>query len=252
MSSPTLLLYCSGLLILIVSTVDSNLAVVEGSSKNPEPIPSVVSNWHEVLPAVDSALDRLHFLATAIRKASAKRLEYNAATILTSDDTVFRRDVISLVKCKFPDARKTLCEQLGESIAIRRRMLIKRQNHSKKLAVRRESEATTPDEQTLDVLPSPQMPDGQSNRPYVPKATQSSAVTWASRPDPQAIVLRNVQSAPKPELRSESSSASYAPGDSFQYPDPPKAKNGQDTRCSHCLERLKTSSLGIVEKEHWR
>ena len=73
----------------------------------------------------------------ATRKVSAKRLDHTLTFLPTEEDLVFRRNIPSLVRHRFPAARKELCQQLGDSIAIRREMLLQDQRHAKRLAVRR-------------------------------------------------------------------------------------------------------------------
>lgn len=211
----------------------------------------VALKWEVVLRAVDSALDRLHFLATAIRRASAKRLEYNVGSFLTDEDVLFRRDAASFVKWKFPEARKTLCQQLGDSIAVRRRMLLQRNRHAKKLAVRRTPETATPATHQHNVQLSLQATDRQVNERIVHGVNlPSGAGTRASKPNPQAVVLRQIFVPARLALSSTISSSSSTPGDMFEYPNPPKVKDGEKhTPCPYCLKPLETAKLKPIDME---
>lgn len=87
---------------------------------------SFLTRWEDASRGVDSALDRLHIVAVAIRKASAKKMNHTVTTILAEQDFAFRKDMMSLVRYRFPAARKGLCQQLGDYMAARRRMLLQR------------------------------------------------------------------------------------------------------------------------------
>lgn len=110
---------------------------IEQANSDPEKLQAAIIRWEDAATAIDSALNRLHFLAAAIRKSSAKQLEYNVATFLSEYDILFHKDAVLLVRWRFPSARKGLCQQLGDSIAVRRRMLLQKHHHAKKLTVRR-------------------------------------------------------------------------------------------------------------------
>lgn len=207
--------------------------------------PERILEWDDALKAVDSALNRLHFLATAIRRASAKQLEYNVQSILTDEDVLFRRDVGRLVRWKFPAARKGLCEQLADSIAVRRRILIRKHRHSKKLAIRRTPKSTDSAHQTNSAQTSPgkdqQKIPAQTGRELdVPSTTG----TLASLPNLQDATLRKVLAPGKPALSSVVSSASFSAEESFEYPHPPKAKAGEKhVSCPYCLKPLDVGKL---------
>jgi hypothetical protein len=218
------------------------------------PPPAVLSKWEEVLQAIDSALDRLNFLASAIRKASVKRLQYNVASFLTDEDIIFRRDATSLLKWKFPQARKSLCEQLGDSIAVRRKMLFRTTRHAEKLTVKRTVKQVAWAEQKHTSQLNPQAAGGQVNAPTNSKADGPfSTITHASRPAQQALVFRHLSGPTKPALSSSISSVPPTPGDLFQYPDPPEAKEGErDTKCSYCLKPFNAAKLKLRNNEQWR
>ncbi|KFY82289.1 hypothetical protein V498_08627, partial [Pseudogymnoascus sp. VKM F-4517 (FW-2822)] len=76
------------------------------------------------LSAIDSALDRLNFLANAIRQDSATRYEQTMLNFVTDEDEVFHAIVISYVKLKCPNAKPSLREHMGDSISSRRRAIL--------------------------------------------------------------------------------------------------------------------------------
>lgn len=217
---------------------------------------AVISKWEDVSQAVDSALNRLHFLAAAIRKASAKKLEYNIATFLTDEDIVFRRDAGSLVRFRFPSARKSLCQQLGDSIAVRRRMLLQKHRHAKKLTVRRVVDKSPPVKQRHNSEPDfrpvvDQAPRARMLRNF---SVPASGVTKASRPDPRAPALRHLHLPRRPALSTVIStiSTTYTQQDSFEYPSPPKANEGETrTQCPYCLMPLDNTELRNNVNGYW-
>ena len=234
---------------------DPSIGSSDLTTSDSKELQAVISRWEDASRAVDFALDRLHFLAAAIRKASAKQLEYNVATFLTDDDIVFRRDAASLVRWKFPSARKRLCEQLGDSIAVRRRMLLQKHRHAMKLTARRVVETAPSAKQSQDSEPksmptaSPPAKDRIMRHLNVP----ASGVTKASMPDPQAPVLRHLHLPQRPALTSVISTISTAPGDSFEYPPPPKIKEGETRiQCPYCLMPLDFGELENRGNQYWR
>ena len=90
------------------------------------------------LVAIEAALDRLHFLATAIRRASIQSNRYDLSSSNRDSDAYFEQMATLLVRRRFPHAKGTLHEQLGASIAVRRKRLIHRLRHAEKLSFKRE------------------------------------------------------------------------------------------------------------------
>ncbi|KAI1145749.1 ankyrin [Nemania diffusa] len=194
---------------------------------HPEKLQAAIIRWEDAATAIDSALNRLHFLAAAIRKSSAKQLEYNVATFLSEYDILFHKDAVLLVRWRFPSARKGLCQQLGDSIAVRRRMLLQKHHHAKKLTVRRRMV------RQLNVPPS--------------------GTTKASRPDPHAPALRQIHLPKRPALTTLISAVSTSHADSFEYPPQPRANLGESrVQCPYCLMPLDNVKLQDRRDEYWR
>jgi hypothetical protein len=214
-----------------------------------------MKEWKDALKAVEDALDRLHFLAVAIRKASAKRLEYDVNTFLTEEDALFRRDAACYVRWKFPGARKALCEQLGDSIAVRRRMLLNKRRHEKKLAMRRAADvvAPTPVEYSDSVATAskPVHPIPVSNQVTKAKAPPDTA-TIASRPAAQELLMRHITKFPRTPLTSIRSSAPSGAEFSFEYPPAPRAKPGAKlVLCPYCCTPLEAAKLRTPKNNYW-
>lgn len=222
---------------------------MESSESQPD-----ISIWEGILRAIDSALDRLHFVAVAIRKASAKKIEYNLAIVLTDQDIVFRRDVAALVRLRFPAARRSICQQIGDSIAARRRMLFQKHIHAKKLTIRRVVTGGPPSKQRHSSEPDFKPVGSTPAKDRIARnlSVPATGATKASRPDPQAPALKHLHHPKRPALTTVVSEISTSQQDSFEYPPPPKANDG-DTRvqCPYCLMPLDHRELERKGYEYW-
>ncbi|KAF5584289.1 ankyrin repeat [Fusarium subglutinans] len=74
--------------------------------------------WRDMVWTIGSALDHLRQCAIEIAHFSAQQ------PVVTGKDGSFRRDIITLIRDRFPAARQALCRELGESIAKRRKPLL--------------------------------------------------------------------------------------------------------------------------------
>jgi hypothetical protein len=190
--------------------------------------------WRDALEAVGDALDRLHFLAVAIRKVSAKRLEYDANTSLTEQDALFRQDAVSSIRRMFPEAQRSLSEQLGESIAIRRRMLLNK---------RRQDDTGTG--------PKPFQPIPVSSQATKVRLT-SKIETIASRPISPESLGRHIMKPPRTALIPVRSSAPSGAEMSFEYPPPPRTEpHAKFVSCPYCFTPLEADKLRAPENNYW-
>ncbi|KAI0437237.1 hypothetical protein F4803DRAFT_566207 [Xylaria telfairii] len=230
--------------------------ILRNLQRQPEIPHADVLRWEDASRAIDLALNRLHFLAAAIRKASAKQLEYNVTTFLSEDDIIFHKDAVSLVRWKFPAARKGLCQQLGDSIAVRRRMLLQKHHHAKKLAIRRvpdkrpvpqQKESLEAKLETVTNIISPQ------KRMVHHLNVPTSGITQASRPDPHAPALRQIHLPKRPALTTLISTISALQEDSFEYPPRPTANPGESrVQCPYCFMPLDSIKLQSRGDDYWR
>ncbi|KAH8177980.1 ankyrin repeats (3 copies) domain-containing protein [Sarocladium implicatum] len=214
-----------------------------------------LARWENACWAIESGLDQLHFVALAIRKASAKRLDQMVTTSITEEDAVFRKNIVILVRYRFTAARKALCQQLGDSIADRRQMILQSKKHAKKLAVRRplptpaapivSQEKPTPSKPSLD-------PKIVSRIVPMPSEVPSD-MTKASRPDRRALEVRKLQ-APRPKaLSTVISTISTSQEHSLEYPDLPRAKPGElRVQCPYCFAPLEHGGSEKKRTESWR
>ncbi|OBT39283.1 hypothetical protein VE00_10598 [Pseudogymnoascus sp. WSF 3629] len=93
----------------------------------------------EAWMATKQSIDDLHFMAAVIRRSSVQSENYDLLSRFeTGDELLFGEFAKGLVKREFPNARRSLCEQLGASIAVRRKKLLRRKLHEEKLGERRQ------------------------------------------------------------------------------------------------------------------
>ena len=208
------------------------------------------------LSAIDSALDRLHFLAKAIRKASAKRQEQNLFNFVSDEDKFFHDVAISYVKRKCPNARPSLREHMGDIIAGRRRALLQKHRHARKLRTRRApkpSPAPKPEQRLTTSVEKDAAgllnPGGTS---HVLSSVAGSKATQASKMD-RRTALQHIRQKPALSIRS-SASSQQGISMSAEYPDPPQVKPREaHVQCPFCLEPLLAVELRKGTKnEYWK
>ncbi|KAK9437465.1 transcription factor Zn, C2H2 [Metarhizium brunneum] len=187
---------------------------------------SFLTIWENASQGVDSALDRLHIVAVAIRKASAKKLNHTVTTILPEQDVAFRKDMASLIRYRFPAAREGLCQQLGDYIAARRRMLLQKKRHAIRLVVRRVPKTVSLANQGKDHhLKTTQATAEQGKDRRPPNPTVVTGLKTVSRPDmdPEAPAIKRLQLPSQGTMTTAISTISTTQQDSFIYPPPPAA-----------------------------
>ena len=214
-----------------------------------------ITTWEDSLQAIDYALDRLHFLGSAIRKASAKRLQYNVTSFLVEEDAMFQKYATAVVKLNFPEARPSLHEHLGDTIAVRRKFLLQKLRHATKLTARRNPEANKLLERGVDNPTKPQMAiiSGQ-RRETRPSTAMQSKATQASKPNRETPAFQRIFQPASPILRSIVSSTSSVYDDSVEYPECPKVTDSdKHVKCPYCLKGLRAEHLrGPRKEEYWR
>ncbi|KAI1740735.1 hypothetical protein F4680DRAFT_85128 [Xylaria scruposa] len=219
--------------------------------------------WDQSMSSIGAALDRLHFLASAIRKASTKKVfkEEILLSFATDEEIIFKNTAVAYVKWKFPKARKSLREYLGSTIAFRQKILLKRHSHEKYLATRRAegnflSSAVEPLDQSMKSQRPAQLKGiprviikqyESQNRPGdVTEATQASKLDGS-------LVMKYIHQN-KPSLSIRSSGTSRR-GDSLlqRYPSIPKVAPGERyVHCPYCRKPLRAGELrGSQAIEFW-
>lgn len=213
------------------------------------------------LEAVSAALDRLHRLATAIRRSSVESQKDKLLTKVwkSEEDSYFENCIYTFVQGRFPSARESLLKQLTAALCFHRKRLLYQHRHNRKLANRRQNERQRKQDQLR--LLSPMV---QSRRPkesdlslsaaahkFIPTVAMSN--TDASIPNSQ--LRRALMQFAKPDL-SVASTGSSVLGEVFYYPDPPPfAKEEKLHPCPYCSEPLPTSKLDMekgINTNFWR
>ena len=213
------------------------------------------------LLAIDSALDRLHFLASVIRQASAVRHDHNLLNFVSEEDESFRSMIISYVKYKYPSARSSLREHMADSITRRRRSLLLKHRHANRLKMRRlpkSSLAVNPEHfHSPSTEKATAKLTGPGGSPYFLHSVAGSRATQASKMDGRAA-LQHITQKPASSTRSSGSSQQGDPMSAeFLCPDPPGITSGaKHVQCPYCLQPLPAAEIskGIKNKQHrtWR
>lgn len=215
------------------STVDPRNDQAGSNSYQPD---AVTSRWKDILQEISSALDRLDFLAEAIRTTSAMGIEYSIAVLRGEDDVVFRRDATTLVRGRFPAARKSICQQLGDSIAVRRTVLLQKHRHRGSLTVRQVVDSSVSSKQSHNLEPE-----------FRPAESHPARHMLAANPRSTAI---GVTKAPRSDQ--VTSTVSTTQNDLFVYPPPPKPDEGQtQVQCPYCLMTLDYAEIKNEGSEYW-
>ncbi|KAK6354420.1 hypothetical protein TWF730_008825 [Orbilia blumenaviensis] len=224
--------------------------------------------FEEAIDGVSASLDRLQTLAIAIRKSSTQSRNIRSKAFSGGDnESNFRDFVLTILKHRFKEANGSLCEQLAESIALRRKQFSYRIQHQEKLA-----RSTT----QLDSLSSqaehpivagtkhrlPMQPienlgidKRESKRLRFASPVFSSARYFVAPSQTNASTLdtkvfRKILLEPKAP-RSIVSQGTFVQDSKLEYPPPPATATEQrECTCPYCCEIL-TSTLARQE-EWWR
>ncbi|KAI0537277.1 hypothetical protein GGR58DRAFT_472437 [Xylaria digitata] len=237
------------MIIELLEMVERNIHQLEQTEllrKGPE--------WNQSLSSIGAALDRLHFLASAIRKASAKKV-YRDETLLnfaTDEEVFFKNTAISYVKWKFPKARKSLREHLGVTIAARRRIMSNKNRHERRLATRRTDNKSTSKE--IEMPAESPSPAQLQTEPLKTKeqGTAGTEVTRASKLD-HSLAIKYIRRE-KPTLSIRSSGTSRQEDSvSHKYPPLPKVPpRERHVLCPYCRKPLDASNFrGSQATEYW-
>ncbi|KAI0198198.1 hypothetical protein F4808DRAFT_266381 [Astrocystis sublimbata] len=247
------------MIIELLEMVERHAFLLERISASEEP-----SRWDQSLSGISAALDRLHFLASAIRKASSTR-KFGEEVLLnleTDEEVLFKITAIAYVKWKFPKARKGLREHLGFTIAARRKLMSKKSHHANKLATRRrhptsaDLEGEWPDQSAemsntagFQYVP-PLMPREENTLSKRPAA--GTEVTQASILNPHLVVKYIHHSKPTLSIRSQGTSRR---DESLKqrYPPLPKVEAGErHVPCPYCRQPLRAAELrGSEGADFW-
>ncbi|UKZ52305.1 hypothetical protein TrVGV298_006080 [Trichoderma virens] len=97
----------------------------------------------EAWKATEKSVTDLHFMAAAIRRASTQSQKYVLSSTFEQNEEAYFEDYATiLARRDFPNARRSLCEHLGASVAVRRQKIFRKKAHEEKLSKRREKRTT--------------------------------------------------------------------------------------------------------------
>lgn len=197
-------------------------------------------------------MERLHFLSQAIKHASANRSETQLLSFERDEDSLFCIFAMNYVKKLFPNARKSLREHLGSSIARRRFKLLSKQQHAQRISAFKEQEHSpvvqgkTPQQSTHTLRVKDMSRDQHSHglssqRPFTP-----GLATETPRMEASTMKKSVFERVYRQGLTSSIPSSTFSRQDSktaAEYPPPPCLRDGKDTTnarvpCPFCLEPL--------------
>lgn len=210
------------------------------------------------LTAVSAALDRLHRLATAIRRSSVESRKDKLFTKnwKTEGDSYLEEGIFRFVKERFPSTTRTsLLEQLTAALCFNRKRLLYLPRHNRKLAnkTKRDSHFIATEFQLRSLLfeRSRQKETDLSLADIAHRFTMSN--TDASIPDSR---LRRALVKPPRSPMTVASTGSAIQGEVLDYPVPPKfGKDEKYLSCPYCSEPLPTLKLDMEKRinvEFWR
>ncbi|KAL4862580.1 hypothetical protein BDV12DRAFT_41942 [Aspergillus spectabilis] len=203
----------------------------------------------ETLQAVSESLDRLQRLAVIIRKSSAQSRNVRTRAFAEEEDEEnFEQFAWLMVKHRFKEASESLCEQLANSIAMRRRAFVYKAKHQKKLAFR----ATTTNVRQSVIAYGSRSTEYQ-HEPSSPMPPLSSQVPLNDAPERRTInpapsrtnastldttLFRHLLRDYKPPSSLVSKVTSFQDM-KLDYPPPPIVREGQKgCICPYCCEIL--------------
>lgn len=236
---PSLRSYATNVSIELDTKRDATIRLTESNHETPESLPLLLG-----LYAVEEAVKRLHSLSMAIRRIAARgwqqRSPFNS---LNQDDGRCYRD---FVRFKFPNAKQSLIDQLGQSIYVRGRSMFGQQQHGGKVTKKRRRNSSPA--QMMEIFAQPSENAGLTmlttslptpgNQPIVMSETNYSNI------DKQEFANRVNMSKPSYSHISRNSSIRERENERFSYPKMPNPKKGQlNALCPICFERLEFATL---------
>lgn len=194
------------------------------------------------LNAAGSAIDRLLILAVAIRR-SARR---NHTLRQGPKDQQAEFHCYLVVKARYPNARKSLHNQLGASIYVRGTSLLYLKTHNEKLALRRDDQRGIQDATDEDSAPenNSQKPNNWVDRPTADKKPRVSGPETRASDFSSTVYYRAPRTNNKPSrsIRSRGRTVHDGQGDNFYYPPMPE-NDKKYQRCNLCADPLEPANL---------
>ncbi|RDW74909.1 hypothetical protein BP6252_06051 [Coleophoma cylindrospora] len=221
-------------------------------SKPPSSLASIRDQTlkNDACAAAEQAIDDLHFMAAAIRRSSVQSVKYNLSSSFERDDELYFEGFATLlVKREFPNTRHSICEQLGASIAVRRKRLFRRKLHEEKLSTRRGKApfGSRSAENATGAVAKPSLSPSQANvRPNpLPlqrlKGANKPTGSGDSRSRLESTAARNYLKGPSLSTVSMGSSVRNT---TIDYPLKPKhSEDDKFCACPYCARPLEVKKL---------
>ncbi|KAF2106156.1 hypothetical protein BDV96DRAFT_607675 [Lophiotrema nucula] len=223
----------------LLQMLERNLEYVQIGDADPK-------SASEAITAMQQTLEELHFLANAIRRSSVRSQNFALSSASAkSGDPFFENSAVLIVRNTFRAARRSLCKQIGVSLAVRRTRLVRQARHEERLSTRRQ----TTQEPALEVqLPGDPIDNTESSpsktRPVLVTAKvrdfQTRSVDTMSLLD-ASVARRHIQRGPTLSTISMGSSVRLS---SRTYPPMPSFSDGDEyCQCPYCGRRLPTKKM---------
>ncbi|KAF5257316.1 hypothetical protein FOXYS1_12168 [Fusarium oxysporum] len=196
--------------------------------------------------AVKSSIERLFILAVAIRRSARQTHDVRQKTYGGGNGD---SSCLLLLKARYPNARKSLLDQLAQSVHARGVYLQYLQSHNRKLAHQREPSNKARE----DPLEEKSQQLGEDLIPAKPvmRNPETDLETTPSMLSPTTVIRQHMRSVkPSRSLLSTGSTVKDMEGDELPYPPMPKrdTRTGRAT-CTICSEPMDISAL---TEEKWK
>lgn len=201
--------------------------------------------WESIGAAVDVLIE----LTAMVRKSTVSVGDSILHTTFHRTDDYFSDYAKTLTRRWFQDARKSLTDQLGEAIFIRRRHILYRMKHEEKIIYPRTGAWTsTSIKSTEPVTVHPVTADAFPETK--PRPTTTIPVFGASAPSSTNVSEFQKERFKRRQGRhgalsgiSEGSISTTETSFSYMYPEPPKLGDERYTTCPYCLMILNSNDL---------
>ncbi|KAK6497863.1 hypothetical protein TWF481_012262 [Arthrobotrys musiformis] len=226
----------------------------------------------EAIEAASESLDRLQNLAVVIKKSSARSRNLRSKALTDDDEINFKGFILRVLKHRFKEANGTLCEQVAESIALRRKQFDYKMRHQEKLAHNTCRNDSSPSS-NLHPRPSEPLIAGTKHRLVVPQM-RSGQIDIDTR-EPKRLRLLPLSSSPYAIALSETNASTldtkmfrkifptHKPARSIvsqgtsirdlklEYPPPPfLALEQRECSCPYCCELIR--SAHATNEKWWK
>ncbi|KAF5713745.1 serine threonine kinase [Fusarium globosum] len=201
--------------------------------------------WESIGAAVDLLLE----LTAMVRKSTVSAGDSSLHATFQRTDDYFSDYAKTLTRRWFQDARKSLTDQLGEAIFIRRRHILYRMKHEEKIIYPRSGAGTSTSIKSTEPVTVQAVTAGVFPETK-PRPTTTTSVLGALAPSSTNVSEFQRERFKRQQGRhgalsgiSEGSISTTETSFSYMYPEPPKLGNERYTTCPYCLMILNSNDL---------